>query len=177
MLTACSTRQVVDKLSGSTAQRLVTLSINKLIKELPKSPLDQLQGHSIWLDAHFIKDDPIVDYATARLKAEINQRHQVSWAESVADADRVIKVFYTSLGTDQDSFGFSLPIPTVTTESNEIGRIDLLAYNMYHGISEMYFYVEDVATQKVVESERLKAQIRTDKLSLPIITIPVSTLD
>jgi len=86
-------------------------------------------------------------------------------------------VFFTSLATDQDSLGFSIPIPTVTTESNEIGRLDIIALNMYHGVSELYFYVRDNATKTVVKAERSKAHIRTDKLALPIITIPINTLD
>lgn len=177
VLSGCSTRQVQDQLSGSTAQRLVTHSVNKLISELPTSPLDELEGQRIWVDTHFIKNDPIVDYATARLKAEITKRHTITWAETREDAQRIVDVFFTSLGTDQDSFGLSLPVPTVTTESNDIGRIDLLAFNMYHGVSEMYFYVKNVAERKIVQSPTSKARIRTDKLALPIITIPLKTLD
>ena len=176
-LTACSTRQVVDKLSGSTAQRLVTLSVDQLITELPENPLSELQDAKVWMNTHFIREDPIVTYASARMKTEIDKRHQVTWAESEKDAEKVVDVFFTSLATDQDSLGFSLPVPTVTTEGNEIGRIDIIALNMYHGVSELYFYVRDNATKTVVRAERSKAHIRTDSLALPIITIPVSTLD
>ena len=176
-LTACSTRQVVDKLSGSTAQRLVTLSVDQLITELPGSPLSELQGATVWMNTHFIREDPILDYAGARMKAEIDKRHQVTWVDSEKGAEKVIDVFFTSLATDQDSLGLSLPVPTVTTDANEIGRIDIIALNMYHGVSELYFYVRDNATNSVVRAERSKAHIRTDKLSLPIITIPISTLD
>ncbi len=177
MATGCSTRQVVDQMSGSTAQRLVTLSIDKLISELPTQPLDQLQGSKVFLQSHFIKRDPLLDYATSRLRVEIEKRHRVTWAQQVEDADKIIDVFFTSLGTDQDSLGFSLPIPTVTNQGNEIARVDILAYNMYHGISELYFYIRDTGKNTLVASQRQKAQIRTDKLSLPVITIPVSTLD
>ncbi len=176
-LTACSTRQVVDKLNGSTAQRLVTLSVDQLIGELPESPLSELQNAKVWMNTHFIREDPIHTYASARMKAEIDKRHQVIWADSEKGAEKVIDVFFTSLATDQDSLGFSLPVPTVTTESNEIGRIDIVALNMYHGVSELYFYVRDNATKVVVKAERSKAHIRTDKLILPIISIPISTLD
>ena len=131
-LTACSTRQVVDKLSGSTAQRLVTLSVDQLITELPENPLSELQDAKVWMNTHFIREDPIVNYASARMKTEIDKRHQVTWADSEKGAEKVIDVFFTSLATDQDSLGFSLPVPTVTTEGNEIGRIDIIALNMYH---------------------------------------------
>ncbi|OUR92011.1 hypothetical protein A9Q81_17165 [Gammaproteobacteria bacterium 42_54_T18] len=176
-LSACSTRQVVDKLSGSTAQRLVTLSVDQLISELPESPLSELQDAKVWMNTHFIREDPIVTYASARMKTEIDKRHQVTWTDSEKDAEKVIDVFFTSLATDQDSLGISIPIPTVTTESNEIGRLDIIALNMYHGVSELYFYVRDNATKTVVKAERSKAHIRTDTLALPIITIPINTLD
>lgn len=176
-LSACSTRQVIDELHGSTAQRLVTLSVDELITELPEAPLSQLQNSKIWMNTHFIHQNPVLAYATARMKVEINKRHQVTWVESETEADKVIDVFFTSLATDQDSLGLSLPIPTVTNQGNEIARVDILALNMYHGVSELYFYIKDNATQSVVRTDRQKAHIRTDKLSLPIITIPVSTLD
>lgn len=171
----CSTRQVVDQLNGSTAQRLVTHSVDRLIDELPAAPLDKLSQQRVLLKTHFIRNDPILDYATARLRSEISERHQVTWVQQETDADYVVDAFFTSLGTDQDSFGLSLPVPT-TSEGNELPRIDIIAMNMYHGISEMYFYLRDAKTSAVVKSKRHKAHIRTDKLALPIITIPISTL-
>ena len=153
------------------------LSVDQLITDLPEAPLSELQDEKVWMNAHFIREDPILTYASARMKTEIDTRHQVTWVENESDADKVVDVFFTSLATDQDSLGLSLPVPTVTTEGNEIARIDIIALNMYHGVSELYFYVRDNADNSVVKAERSKAHIRTDKLSLPFITIPISTLD
>jgi hypothetical protein len=177
VLGGCSTRQIVDRLEGATAQRLVTYSIDRMISELPEAPLNRLQGQRVWMNAHFIRNDPMLDYAVARLQAEINQRHAVTWAENAATAEQVIDVFFTSLGTDKDSFGISLPIPTTLTTDQGFGRIDVIAMDMFHGVSEVFFYIRDAQNQQVVKSERYKTQIRTDKLSLPIMTIPINTLD
>jgi hypothetical protein len=48
---------------------------------------------------------------------------------------------------------------------------------MFHGISEMYYYLSDSGGNVLLRREKAKASVRTDKLALPIITIPINTMD
>lgn len=175
LMSACSTRQVVDGLQGSTEQRLVTHSVDELMTDLPVSPLDKVHAKKVYIETHFIQEHPVLDYASARIRSEISLRHQVTWVTSSEVADFKIDVFFTSLGTDQDSFGLSLPLP-VTGDELEVARVDLLSFNMYHGVSELYLYLTENKTQEITRMDNQKALIRTDKIVLPFMSIPVNTL-
>lgn len=176
VLVGCSTRQVVDSLEGSTEQRLVTHSINRVISELPAQPLSKLEGKKLFMDSHFIKTHPFLDYASARFRAEIDHRHNVMWVTSKGDADYYLDVFFTSLGTNQDSFGLSIPLP-IQNEGGGVASIEVLSLQMFHGISELYFYLTDLNEHSVDYVGKRKAQVRTDTLATPIISFPISTLD
>ncbi len=176
LLTACSTRQTQDKFQGSTEQRLVTHSINQLMSGLPEKPLDALFGQKVFLQSHFIKRDALVNYATSRLKAEVNRRSHPKWVSTASEADYIMDVFFTSLGTDQDSFGLSIPLP-VQGDGTAPAKVAILSLEMFHGISEMYLYLTRVADNNVAILPVRKVEVRTDKLATPIITIPLNTMD
>jgi len=176
MMSGCSTRQVAEQFNGSTEQRLVTHSVDQLMRSLPQEPLNLLTQKKVFLQSHFIKEGVLLDYATSRLKAEISQRYHSSWVASPKISDYVIDVFFTSLGTDQDSFGLSIPLP-VQGEGTEPAKIPILSFDMFHGISEMYLYLTETATNNIVLLPTQKKELRTDKISTPIITIPVSSVD
>lgn len=48
---------------------------------------------------------------------------------------------------------------------------------MFHGITELYYYITDADERIIAKSDHIKKRIRNDSLSLPIITIPLSTVD
>ncbi len=176
LLAACSTRQTLDKFQGSTEQRLVTHSINQLMNDLPEAPLKDVADKKVFLQTHFIKTGALFDYATSRLKAEVNQRWNPVWVDSKAESDYLLEVFFTSLGTDQDSFGLSIPLP-LQGEGTEPAKLTILSFEMFHGISEMYLYLTDLSDNKVASLPTRKVEVRTDKIATPIITIPVNTMD
>ncbi len=176
LLTSCSTRQVLDNLEGSTEQRLVTHSIDQLIRALPDEPLFKVEGKKLYMKSHFIKRHPLLDYASARLKAEISYRYQTTWVTEETDADFFLEVFFTSLGTDQDSFGLSIPLP-VQGDDTEVASLELLSLRMFHGISEMYFYLTEIDSHTVDYVPHQKAQVRTDSVVTPVITLPLNTMD
>ena len=176
LLASCSTRQVVDSLEGSTEQRLVTHSINRVISKLPEDPLLKVDGKKLYMDTHFITEHPLVDYATARMRAEIDMRHNVVWVDSKDKAEMYLNVFFTSLGTDKDSFGLSIPLP-VQGDGTEVATLDIFSLKMFHGISEMYFYLSDLEGNTVDFVGNEKAQIRSDTVSTPFISFPLNTMD
>jgi hypothetical protein len=174
LLAGCSTNQTDDKYEGSTEQRLVTHSINNLMKKLPEYPISQIRGKRVYLQTHFIKYGALIDYATSRLQTELSLRYHPIWETDSKNADYSLDVYFTSLGTDQDSLGISLPLP-VQGQGTSPAKIPILNYEMFHGISEMYLYLTDLSDYKVSEMPILKSVVRDDKIATPIITLPVPT--
>lgn len=175
-LSGCSTRQVISELDGSTAQRLVTHSIDQLMKKIPAEDFPSCRDKNVYVEPHFIKETPVLDYATERFKMELGQSFDCRIVESKQVADYTVNLFFTSLGTETDIFGISIPflvIPGVSGASD----INILAVEMFHGISEMYYYVSDAEEQVLTRREKSKAAVRTDKFALPFITIPINTMD
>lgn len=175
VISACSTRGPIDNYDGSTAQRLVTYSIDSLMKQLPEGDFSQLSGKVIYLRTHFIASGEVLDYATQRLRFELQNRFSITFADNKASADTLLDVFFTSLGTDKDTFGLSIPVFWVTAE--EATRLDLLAVKMFHGVSELYYYTTDLSSGEVSQSSRLLSRSRADTFATPIISFPVDDLD
>ncbi len=173
---SCSTRGVHDQYFGATEQRLVTHSLDQLISMLPEKDFMPFKDRKIYVECHFLEDNIPLKYALKRIEMEFVQKYACTVADSPESADVVYDFFFRALGTDQDSVGFSTPefmIPgTVGTVS-----IDLIALDMYHGVSELYYYITETDAGEVSRGERIRSIIRTDKLALPIISIPISTLN
>ena len=78
VLVGCTTRQVTSSLEGSTAQRLVTFSLDKFIIDLAQEPeISALEGKTVHLGVHFLKDHQLIDYATKLLTAELQIIHDI----------------------------------------------------------------------------------------------------
>lgn len=174
MLSACGSRQLQDSLTGSTAQRLVTHSIDQLAAELPASDFAPWSGQRIHLTSHFIDYPEIRAYADRRLAVELERRFDIEVvAESLA-ADAVLNVFYTSLGTDQGLLGVYLPLGFVPG-MDQATRVNLITLEQFHGVAEMYYFIGESGTEH--RGEFLRARARSDALGLPVITIPISNID
>lgn len=173
---SCSTHGLHDEYFGATEQRLLTHSIDQLISMLPEKDFMPYAGQTIYIECHFIKDNLPLKYAAKRIKMEFIQKYSCTIADSADRADVVYDFFFTALGTDSDSTGFKTPeffIPGMTGTVT----IDLISLDMYHGVSEVYYYITDSRAETVAKKERIRSIIRTDKLALPIISIPINTLD
>lgn len=171
----CATRQVSDNLSGSTGQRLVSYSIEKWIAELPSEPFETLRGQPVHIKTRFIEESPALSYATDLLTMKLQERFNVMPAVTADDASYEVVFFFNSLGTDADYVGLSLPFIDTSGGGNS-SRIDLLALDMYHGVSEGHFVVRNVESGEITHFDKRLARIRTDSLSTPILKIPVSNL-
>lgn len=174
LLAGCSSRQLQDSLVGSTAQRLVTHSIDDLVGNLPESDFAPLSGQRVFLSSHFIEYDDIREYADRRLAVELARRFDIEVVTEPLTADAVLNVFYTSLGTDQGYHGFSLPLGFVPG-LDETTRINLVTLEQFHGVAEMYYFIGETGTEQ--RGKLIQARTRTDALGLPIITIPISNID
>ncbi|MBY6204527.1 hypothetical protein [Halomonas denitrificans] len=180
ILAGCSSRQVQDSLTGSTAQRLVSYAVDELAQALPERDFEPLRGDRIVIDSSFVGDPRLRDYADRRLATELRSRFDIevvsadpeSANSSSAEpaAGHVLQIFYTSLGTDRDERGFYVPLGFVPGV-DQTTQIDLLTLEQFHGVAELYYYLDDERID-----DPLRARIRTDALGLPIITIPLSTL-
>lgn len=174
LISACSTRDIQHELSGSTAQRLVAHSIDDLITKLVDPHLDTLQGQKVFINSYFLAEHPLKNYADKRLAIELKNRFGADVVASQVESDQVMTVFYTSLATDFDNFGISIPfgyIPGVDDSTT----LNILTLEKFHGISEMYYYVGPTGTEN--RSKVVQAKVRTDALGLPFITIPLSNID
>ncbi|MFO7764085.1 MAG: hypothetical protein R6V61_10165 [Wenzhouxiangellaceae bacterium] len=172
-MAGCSSRQVQDSLVGSTAQRLVTHSIDKVVGEIPEENFADFAGQRLYIESHFIERTRFRDYADQRLAVELSRRFDVEIVDTLEDADRVIRVFYTSLGTDQGKLGFFLPLGYIPGLA-ETTSINLVTLEQFHGVAEMYYYFGEHGYEQ--RSEMLQSRVRTDAIGLPIITIPISQL-
>ncbi len=175
LLAGCSARQVQDNLAGATAQRLVTYAIDELVSQLPDEDFAALRNQRVSLQSHFISHSEIRDYADQRIAVELRQRFGI---DVVVGPDLIatnrLNVFYTALGTDQGLLGFYLPLGFVPGV-DETTRINLITLEQFHGVAEMYYYIESDGLSD--RGPRLMGRTRTDALGLPIITIPISSLD
>ena len=163
-----------DSLIGSTAQRLVTHSIDDLMKQLPESDFETMRGRSVYVESHFVEDSRLKDYADERLALELRRRFGAQLVNNPEEAERVVNVFYTSLATDQSDFGISIPLGFVPGV-NETAKINILTLQKFHGISEFYYFAGESGTE--TRSKTYQAVVRTDALGLPLITIPISNVD
>ena len=173
-LTGCSTRHLTDNLQGSTAQRLLTHSIDDLIDKLPQEQLSGLRGQRIYLETNFVHASDVKNYADKRLALALQRRFGAQLVDSRAEADQIMNVFYNSLATDQSDFGFSIPLGFVPGASADT-KINIISLEKYHGISEMYYFLGPTGVEH--RSATLQAVVRTDALGLPLITIPLSNLE
>lgn len=175
VLTGCTTRQVSTTLDGSTAQRLVTFSLDQFIENLVAQPeISALKGKTTHLDVYFLKDHQLIDYASKLLNAELQIVHDIKIVDPEESAEFDVDVFFNSIGTDNDDFGLS--IPTLGLATTPDGTIDILALDMYHGITEGYAIVK-ADTGSIQKTERILARVRRDNISTPIINFPLNEVD
>lgn len=175
LLTACSTREVVKKRAGSTEQRLITYSIEKMINALPEEDFNPYRGKRVELNTHFIIQDELLGYADRMLRLSLQHRFGIDIISSGETSDAIIDIFFDSIGTDADSFGLSIPLVNLS-DTSQSTRIDLLALDMYHGVTECHYYIRDLQRDTLIKSDKILARIRTDKVATPIFNFPVSNL-
>lgn len=175
VLAGCSTRQVSSTLEGATAQRLVTLSLNKFIEGLADTPeITALEGKTVKLGVHFLEDHQLIDYATRLLTVQLQIIHGIVIADLGAAAEFEVDVFFNAVGTDSDDFGLTVPTLGLATTSD--GTINILALDMFHGITEGYAIIKaDSGT--IQKTERVLARIRRDNVSTPIFDFPLNQVD
>ena len=171
----CSTRQVVDPLEGSTAQRLVTYSLDQFVEELLAEPeIVALAGETVRLDVHFLRGHPLGGYSERLIDTQLQLTHGIEMADAGDTAAVELDVFFNSLGTDNDQFGLTLPTLGLTPGSESI---NVLALDMYHGITEGYAVIRSEDGGAIERTERVLARVRRDNVSTPVIDFPINQLD
>ncbi|KZY28406.1 hypothetical protein A3752_14105 [Oleiphilus sp. HI0081] len=174
VLTACSTRDLQGTLGGSTAQRLVTHSIDDLVRSIEDEKLDALEGKNVYINSYFLSDSPLKAYADKRLAIELESRFGINVVATQEESEQVMTAFYTSLGTDLDNFGIAIPFGYVPGVA-ENTQLNIITLEKFHGIAEMYYYIGETGSEN--RSQVLQAKVKTDALGLPFITIPLSNID
>ena len=173
--TGCSTREVVTPLSGSTAQRLVTYSLDQFIDELVAQPeIAELQGETVRLGVHFLTEHPLIDYATRLIKAHLQLTHDIMVAAPDESTGLELDVFFNSIATDNDDFGLSVPSFGLIGSGEPISILEL---DMYHGITEGYAIIASADDNSIERTDRVLARIRRDNVSTPVIDFPLNQLE
>ena len=126
------------------------------------------------LSSSFLASGEMRAYADRRLGLELTRRFGIELVGDAADADAILNVFYTSLGTDRDTKGFFLPLGFVPGMEADM-RINLLTLEQFQGVAELYYFVGETGTE--TRGRVIQARTRSDALGLPIITIPINTID
>ena len=175
IISACSTRESAEQYRGSTSQRLLSYSINELMLQLPDNSFVEFSSQPIFVRSHFINKSQVLIYAEQRLKMELTSRFKLNLVDSPTKADIEFDFFFTSLGTDQDVYGLSIPIFWVSTEG-QLPSLDILAVRMYHGVSEMYYFTKNKETGVTSVHEGRIARSRSDKFSTPFFSFPIDSL-
>lgn len=173
LIAGCSTRQSHSAYSGSTAQRLVTHSIHKFARQLSDETFDTLRHQRVLLQSHAVRDNRTLHYAHDYITRELERRFNINFVYE--DPDYIIDIFFMSLGTDQDTFGLAIPIVDIFDASQRV-TIDLMAVDMYHGITEGKIYVTEVSSGTVEARGRVMARVRADIVSTPVFDFPVNTM-
>ncbi len=176
VLSSCSTRQLSDTVPGSTAQRLVTYSLEKFVRDLmQQSEMQSLTGQKIALNVHFLKDHALLGYATQLIRYQLERKFQVEFAHHNEPAQYEVDVFFNSIGTDYDSYGLSIPGFGLTTSPDS--RISILSIDMFHGITEGYALFKNMENATTDRTQRILARVRADNVTTPILEFPVNQLD
>lgn len=175
LTSACTTRQVVDDFAGATAQRLTAYSVDELMRKLPEEDFSLLKGKRVFLACHFLEEIHPLEYAKQRLALELMDTYGCTVTDDPEMADMRLEFFFTAIGTNHDKAGFKTPDFAVPGMS--VMSIDLLTLDMFHGICEGYYYILNPEGQVLARGDKVKSVIRTDRIGLPIITIPVNDLD
>lgn len=205
IMTGCSSRQVQDSLTGSTAQRLVSYAVDDLAKALPERDFAPLRGERVVIDSSFVGDPRLRDYADRRLSAELRTRFdiEVVAADPVAADDAAIDDGTADDVTADDVTADGVTADDLTVDPPAEHVLQIFYTSLGTDRDERGFYVPlgfvpgveettkiDLLTLEqfhgvaelyyYLDNERiddpLRARIRTDALGLPIITIPLSTL-
>lgn len=174
-LSGCSTRQVSNTLEGSTAQRLVTYSLEKFVVELADQPELTLKNKRVHLNLHFLQGHPMIDYAQQLLAVQLELVHGIQVSAVEDPADFQIDVFFNSLGTDVDNFGLTVPTFGLLTTADS--RLEVLALDMFHGVTEGHAIVKPEAGGEIRRTKRILTRIRRDNVSTPIVEFPLNQLD
>lgn len=176
-VSACSTRQAGERFTGATEQRLVTYSIRDMAKEMAKEPISVIRDKAIVFESHFVIHNQVQLYAEERIKTELIEKYNVRFVDADdPNASYKLKFFFTSLGTDRDQAGFSLPIINLA-EPERSTSISLLAVDMYHGIAECNYFLEDLTENRLLKTGKINARVKTDKFTTPIFGFPISDID
>lgn len=182
LLAGCSTRGLNDRYASVTEQRLVTQSLDKLVKALPAVDFEPLRKQTVYLQGYFIEPtvegtrySPLLKFARQRVKLELMEKYQCKMVKSPEKADYQVHFFFNAIGTDQDSLGITLP--QIFLPGVGVSQIDLIAVEMFHGVSEGYYFIVDKRQAETLRGKLQKARVRTDRLNLPFISIPLNTLD
>ncbi len=173
---SCATRGIHDKYMGATEQRLITQSIDKLIKKLPEKDFSLLKGHRIYFECYFLEDTESLKYAKKRIELELIEKYNGTIVADTESADMVLHVFFNAIGTDRDKAGLKTPDFFIPGAGGAVS-IDIITLDMYHGISELYYYIIDRNNMVITRGDKVLSIVRTDKLAFPIISIPINTLD
>ena len=182
LVSACSTRQAGERYSGSTEQRLVTYSIQDMAEQIKSEPLDELANQKVTVESYFLLKNHVTEYAEAKIATALTEEFGAEFVStdkidsSVNPAKYKLKLFFTSLGTDRDSAGLSIPLVDYSDPERSTS-INILAVDMYHGISECEYYLMEIASGKIVQEGRLKARVRTDNFTTPFFSFPISDID
>ena len=87
-----------------------------------------------------MSENEFKSYADNRLKIELATNWKANVVHNVEEADWVMTVFYTSLATDIDNFGITIPLNYIPAFS-EAANLNVITLEKFHGISEMYYYL------------------------------------
>ena len=109
------------------------------------------------------------------MRMELIERYSCRIEDDRQEADAEVSFFFNAIGTDHDTIGITTPDFVVA--GTGIAKIDFLSLEMFHGVSEVYYYIVDRQQNKTVRGSLLKSRVRTDKINLPFLSIPIKSLE
>lgn len=171
-LYSCSARQVVSVYEGSTAQRLITYSINRSVEDFPVRALRLMRGEKVYIELNYLEGMTGHTYLRHRIVAELNNKG-IDVVEDKSKATMIMDVFCTSLGTDNSYSGVNTPaIPTIF---GTLPTIKLFGVDLYRGITQFYFFLYNKSGTVKMKSKIVKGEAKSDEYNLFFFTLHVSS--
>lgn len=163
LLYSCTARQVVSIYEGSTAQRLVTYSINRSVENFPVRALKIMKGKKVYIEFNYLQGMTGHSYLHSRIVSELKNKG-VTVVDDKSKADMDMDVFCTSLGTDNSYAG--LNTPSVPTLFGTLPSIKLFGVDLYRGITGFYFFLYNKDGTINLKSKVVKGETKSDEYNL-----------
>jgi hypothetical protein len=144
---SCTSRQIIETYKGSTTQRLMAKSIHRMVGAVPSEDLAIMKGAKVFVEYNFLEEMLPKNYVKRRFEVFLSEQG-VKLAKDQAEAQILLVMFFTSLGSDRTETNLGtpeIPIPSPVGGGPiaTVPKFSLYGADTYEGLAEVYYYIYD----------------------------------